>query len=86
MFLAKGYPLIFSGLPIFGSDIFFSVETTNAIACRSSQKEKRLHKTLQCPSQPFCASLVATIKEVMGNLDTDTVAKAVVEANGDFLK
>jgi hypothetical protein len=39
---------------------------------------------------------VATIKEVMDNLDTDTVAKAcrrfhsrieaVVEANGDFLK
>jgi hypothetical protein len=39
-------------------------------------------------------SLMATIKEVMGNLDTDTVAKAchcfrtrtevVVEANGDF--
>jgi hypothetical protein len=40
------------------------------------------------------ASLVVTIKEVMGNLDTDTVVKAchcfqtrievVVEANGDF--
>ncbi len=40
------------------------------------------------------ASLVVTIKEVMCNLDTDTVAKAchcfrtrievVVEANGDF--
>jgi hypothetical protein len=39
---------------------------------------------------------VATIKEVMGNLDTDTVAKAcrcfhsrmeaLVEANGDFIK
>ena len=39
-------------------------------------------------------SLVVTSKEVMGNLDTDTVAKAchcfrtrievVVEANGDF--
>jgi hypothetical protein len=39
---------------------------------------------------------VATIKEMMGNLDTDTLAKAcrrfhsrmeaVVEANGDFLK
>jgi hypothetical protein len=40
------------------------------------------------------ASLVVTIKKVMGNFDTDTVAKAchcfrkrievVVEANGDF--
>ncbi len=42
------------------------------------------------------ASLVVTIKEVMGNLDKDTVAKAcrcfririaaVVEANRDFFK
>ncbi len=42
------------------------------------------------------ASLLFTIKEVMGNLDTDTMAKpcrrfhsrikAVVEANGDFFK
>jgi hypothetical protein len=42
------------------------------------------------------ATLVVTIKEVMGNFDTDTVAKAcrcfrtrievVVEANRDFLK
>jgi hypothetical protein len=42
------------------------------------------------------ASLVVTIEDVMGNFDTDTVAKAchcfptrievVVEANGDFFK
>ncbi len=42
------------------------------------------------------ASLVVTVKEVMGNLDTDTVAKTcrcfptrievVVEANRDFFK
>jgi hypothetical protein len=42
------------------------------------------------------ASLVVTIKDVLGNLDTDTVAKAchcfrtriefVVEANSDFFK
>jgi hypothetical protein len=60
------------------------------------KKGKDCTKRYNASSQHFCASLVGTIKEMMGNLDTDTVAKAcrrfhsrmeaVVEANGDFLK